>query len=206
VGDDPVGLEAPAGPPSTPASLDDVVASAQSNNPAIAAAQDGVRAAEEGVRRARAEGAPTLAIVADASTVRDAFLPGYRADGASIGVQGRWPIFTGGLTAGKVAEASADRAAAEAALDQARDQTQEAAIDAWQALRTADAVSDAARDQSTAAESALYSVRNEVRVGVKPTLDLLDAEREALAARIAVAQAQGARLVAAYRLKAVIGE
>jgi outer membrane protein len=50
----------------------------------------------------------------------------------------------------------------------------------------------------------LDSVRNEVRVGQKPTLDLLDAEREALAAQSAVIAARGGAVVAAYQLNALL--
>jgi TolC family type I secretion outer membrane protein len=206
VGEEPVGLAPPGEPPATPESLDDAVSAARAGNPGVAAAEAALRAAEAGVRRAQAEGAPTLAVVAEASSVRDQFLPGYRADGGGVGLQGRWPLFTGGLVSGKVSEAKADVRAAEAALDQARAASEEAAIDAWQARRTADQVAQAAADQARAAEAALDSVRNEVRVGARPTLDLLDAEKEALGARIGQLQAEGARTVAAYRLMAAIGK
>jgi TolC family type I secretion outer membrane protein len=205
VGEEPAGLEPPGEPPATPQSLDDAVSAASAGNPGVAAAEDGLRAAEAAVRRAKAEGAPTLALVAQASSVRDQFFPGYQADGAAVGVAARWPLFTGGLVSGKVDEAQAGVRAAEAALDQARAASEEAAIDAWQARQTADRVAEAADDQAKAAEGVLDSVRNEVRVGARATLDLLDAERDALAAKIGQLDAQRARLVAAYRLKAVIG-
>ena len=205
VGEEPIGLEAPGEPPTTPASLDDAVTQARAGNPGVAAAEDAVRAAEAAVRRARAEGAPTLALVAEASSIRDQFLPGYQADGGAVGLQGRWPLFTGGLVSGKVSEAEAGVRAAEAALDQARAASEEATIDAWQARQTADQGAAAADDQAKAAEGALDSVRNEVRVGARPTLDLLDAERDALAAHIGQRLAEGARVVAAYRLMAAIG-
>lgn len=205
VGEEPVGLDAPGEPPATPQTLEDAVEQAKAGAPGVAAAEQAVRAAEAAVRRARAEGAPTLSLVAQASTIRDQFFPGYKADGGAVGVAARWPLFTGGLVSGKVSEAQAGQRAAEAALDQARAASEEAAIDAWQARQTADQVAQAASDQAKAAQSALDSVRNETRVGAKPTLDLLDAEREALAARIGQLQADGARVVAAYRLKAAIG-
>lgn len=205
VGEAPRALEPPSSTPMTPTTLDDAVAEAQAGSPAIMAAKAAVRAAEEGVSRARAEGLPSVSLVAQASTMRDEFLPGYRADGESIGVQGRWALFDGGRVSAKVAEARAKQRDAEAALDAARDQVREDVIDAWQAVRTAGAVAEAAAAQSTAAGAALTSVREEVRVAAKPTIDLLDAEREALAARTADLRARGARLVAAYRLNAVLG-
>ncbi len=51
---------------------------------------------------------------------------------------------------------------------------------------------------------ALESVRNAVRVGQKPTVDLLDAEREALSASSAQVAARGERVVDAYRLIALL--
>ena len=66
------------------------------------------------------------------------------------------------------------------------------------------AVTRAAMDQSTASAAALNSVRHEVRVGQKPTLDLLDAERDALAAESALVLARGDQVVDAYRLNALL--
>lgn len=205
VGEDPVGLELPTALPSPPADVNDAVAKAEAGNPAVAAAQHALDAADDGIRRAKAAGSPTLALVANASSVRDEFLPGYRADGASIGLEGRWSLYSGGLVAGKVGEAAAERRAAQASLDQARSQTEEAAVEAWHALSTARAVAAAAAAEATASDAALASVREEVRVGEKPTLDLLNAERDALAARLGAVRAEAAQVVAAYRLQAVIG-
>ena len=204
VGVDPVGLETPTTPSGLPANVNEAVAKAEAANPTLAAARSALDAADRGVSKARADGAPTIALVASAASVRDRFLPGYRADAAVIGVEGRWALFDG-AHAGRVAEAVSGRAAAQASLDQARDATQEAAIEAWHALATARAVSLAAADQAKAADAALANVREEVRVAEKPTLDLLDAEREALAARIGVLRAEAATVVAAYRLLAVVG-
>jgi outer membrane protein len=71
-------------------------------------------------------------------------------------------------------------------------------------VQTSRALMEAAADQAIAAASVLDSVRNEVRVGQKPTLDLLDAEREALAAQSAVIAARGGAVVAAYQLNALL--
>jgi outer membrane protein TolC len=181
------------------------VASARANNPNLQAARSAAAASAAGVRKARAEGLPSFGIVAEASSVRDQFLPGYRADGGAIGVQGRWAIFSGGLISGRVSEARAAQRSAEAGVDQTRNAVDEAAIDAWHGLHTAEAVSEAAALQAKAADSALDGVKNEVRVGARPAIDELDAEREVLAAKVGAIQAEAARLVAAYRLNAVIG-
>ena len=78
-------------------------------------------------------------------------------------------------------------------------------IDAWQAYQTATRTVDATALRSFAANDALRGTRLEAQVGVKPILAVLDAEREALEAEAADIEAQGMRLVAAYRLNALTG-
>lgn len=204
VGAEPDDLETEVVPPATPASLDEAIATASQSSPLLLAAQAAERAAQAGVRYARAERAPSLALTATASTARDQFFPGYRADGVTVGVQGRWTLFSGGLVSARVDEAGAQLRLAQARLDSARTQVREAVIGAWGDVVTARAVQRAATDQARAATSALDSVRHEVRVGQKPLLDLLDAEREALAAQNAMVAARGEATISTYRLNALL--
>ena len=113
-------------------------------------------------------------------------------------------MFAGGLINARIAEAQSGAVGARSGVDSARAQVREAVVNAWGDVQTARALVEAAMDQAAAAASALDSVRNEVRVGQKPTLDLLDAEREVLAAQSARITAQGAAVAAAYRLNALL--
>lgn len=101
-------------------------------------------------------------------------------------------------------EAVAGASGARARVESARAQVRETVIGAWGDAETSKALLEAALDQAEATASALESVRNEVRVGQKPTLDLLDAQREMLAARSAVVSARGGAVIAAYRLNALL--
>jgi outer membrane protein len=204
VGAEPDALEPLSEVPPTPEALDDAVEEATQSSPTLLAAEASARAADAGVRYAQADRLPTVALTASASTTRDQFFPGYRAEGVTVGVQGRWTLFSGGLVSGRISEARAVVRAAQAAQDVARAQVREAVIGAWQDIQTDRAVAHAASDQSAASASALESVRNEVRVGQKPTVDLLDAEREALAAQDALVIARGQQVVDAYRLNALL--
>lgn len=204
VGAEPEGLEATPAPPPTPLSVDEAMTIALGSSPALLSARAAERAARAGVRAAEGERLPSLALTATASTTRDQFFPGYRADGVTVGVQGRWTLFAGGGINGRVEEARATARAARSGLDMTHAQVREAVVGAWQDVATSRAVSLAASDQATAAASALDSVRHEVRVGQKPTLDLLDAEREALAAESGLIAARGGAVVAAYRLNALL--
>jgi outer membrane protein len=194
----------PPAPP-VPASLAEAVDAADAASPAVAQARAAADAASASVRLARAERMPTVGGFAEASTVADQFFPNYRADGFAVGVRARWQILDGGRTTGRIAEAGAQVRAAEARLRAARDRTREAVISAYQAVRTAEAVVEAAGRQAGAAGEAVDNVGHEVRVGEKSQLDLLDAQREALAAAVQLARARTERVASAYRLNALLG-
>jgi outer membrane protein len=191
--------------PALPATLEEAMDLAMRDNPSLTQAEAGLRQARAAARAARAERLPTVGAFAEAATVRDQFFPDYRADSGTVGIRARWELFSGGRVSGKISEASGEERAAEARLRSVRMHTEEQLISAFQNVRTAQLVEQAAGDQASAAKEALTSVRHEVRVGMKPQLDLLDAEREAIAAEAAAARARADRIVAAYQLLSLLG-
>ncbi|MFT3976275.1 MAG: TolC family outer membrane protein [Sphingomonas bacterium] len=194
----------PANPP-LPGSLDEALDIARANNPALAQAEAALRAARASARGARAERLPTVGAFAEGSTVRDQFFPDYRADAATIGVRARWRLFAGGGISAKIAETDSATRAADARVRAARTAVDEQVIAAFQGVRSAALVEAAAARQALAAAQARDSIRHEVRVGMKPQLDLLDAEREATAAAVGEIRARADRIAAAYRLLALLG-
>lgn len=202
---EPTDLQPLPANPALPATLDEAMDAAMAANPMLAGAEAGLRAAQAAARGARAERLPTIGAFAEAATVRDQFFPGYRGDSATVGIRARWQIFNGGRVSGKVAESDSAVRAADSRVRAARQQTEEQVIAAYQDVRTAQLVELAAGEQTAAAAKALESVRQEVRVGMKPQLDLLDAEREAATAAAGAARAGTDRIVAAYRLLALTG-
>jgi outer membrane protein len=191
--------------PALPATLEEAMETAKRDNPALAQAEAALRQARAAARVARAERLPTVAAFAEAATVRDQFFPDYRADSATVGIRARWELFSGGRVSGKISEASGEERAAEARLRTVRQQLEEQLISAFHNVRTSQLVEQAAGEQANSANEALTSVRHEVRVGMKPQLDLLDAEREAIAAEAAAARARADRIVAAYQLLSLLG-
>jgi len=205
VGVEPVGLSAlPAGP-AAPATLDAAVDIAASKSPAVVQAQAILAAAQAAARSAKSDRLPTVGAFAEASAIRDEFFPDYRANAATVGVRANWRFYNGGRSDGRVAETSADVRAAEARLRSAQSLVEEQVIAAWSGVHATVLIANAADDQARAADAALVSVRHEVRVGMKPQLDLLDAERDAIAAAGNAAQARANRTVIAYRLGALLG-
>ncbi|CCW18549.1 type I secretion outer membrane protein, TolC family [Sphingobium indicum BiD32] len=202
---EPLDLQPLPANPVLPATLDEAMDTAIRNNPALAQSEASLRGAQAAARGARAERLPTVGAFAEGATVRDQFFPDYRADSATVGIRARWELFSGGRVSGKVAETNSRVRAADARARAMRSQVEEQVISAFQDVRTAQLVEQAASDQAAAAIQALDSVTHEVRVGIKPQLDLLDAERESIAAQAGAARAATDRIVAAYRLLSLLG-
>lgn len=191
--------------PTTPPTLDEAMDAATSANPSLAQAEKGIDIARAGVRAAKAESLPTIGAFAEATRTRNQFFPDYRADAVAVGIRGRWTLWAGGRTAAKIHEADARLDGSEARAREARDSLQSAVISAWTGLLTAERMVVASAARTAAANEALRSTRLEAKVGAKPTLAVLDAEREALAAQASEIEAQGQRLVAAWQLNALTG-
>lgn len=191
--------------PIVPPSLDHALDMARASNPAMQQARAGVDVARAAVRAAKAEGLPSVGAFAEAAHVRDQFFPGYKADSVAVGVRGRWTLWAGGRVAAQTRAADADLATSEARLRQADQALEGMVIDAWQGLATARRMTEASRLRRDAAEEALRGTRLEAQVGARPTLAVLDAEREAIEAEAALLQAEGMQTVAAWRLNALSG-
>lgn len=186
--------------------LDEALARALDQSPALKQAEAGLKAARGQALAARGSWLPSISAFAEAASVRDQFFPGYTADSRTIGLRALWQISAGGRELARIREANAGERSAAAQLQSARDQIREAVISATEGVRTASRVALAAARRLTAAEDALTSVRAEVRVGQKTQTDLLDAERAQIAAAAALEEARTNRVVAAYQLRAVLGE
>lgn len=191
--------------PPIPPTLDQALDMARTSNPALRQAKAGVDVARAGVRSARAEGMPTVGAFAEAAHVRDQFFPGYKADSVAVGLRGRWTLWAGGRVAAQTRAADADLDGSEARLRQADEALEGMVIDAWQGLITARRMTAASELRSIAAAEALRGTRLEAQVGAKPTLAVLDAEREGIEAEAALLQAQAMQTVAAWRLNALTG-
>ena len=114
-------------------------------------------------------------------------------------------MWAGGRVSSQTRAADADLDASEARLRQAELTLAGMVIDSWQGLATARRMTDASRLRRDAAAEALRGTQLEARVGAKPTLAVLDAEREAIEADAALLQAEGMQTVAAWRLNALTG-
>ncbi|MBA4286695.1 MAG: hypothetical protein C0434_14300 [Xanthomonadaceae bacterium] len=190
--------------PAVPASLADALA--------VAAATPAVRAAEADARAARAQIAaeqaghlPKLSLEGEANDADDSTFTYDRQTYWSVQLKATLPIYAGGAVSSRVSAARAHAEAADATADDTRRAAQEAIAQAWSLYRAADQVIAAYQAEVTASELALDSVRRELDVGTRTTLDLLDAQRDLLAATVNLAGSRHDRSLAALQLLGATG-
>lgn len=206
IGADPTGLEgARAVVDKLPSTIDNAIQVGLYEHPAIVAASFSEESAAFAVK------------VAEGSLLPDLSLQGsveYNSEPAStitsttsatlLGVLSI-PIYQRGLEYSNVRSAKQTRAQRRLEIDVARDEVRAAILSAWGSLQSATASIESANAQARAAQIALDGVREEARVGQRTTLDVLDAEQEALDARVSVVIAERDRVVASYALLSAVG-
>jgi outer membrane protein len=167
--------------------------------------QHEVRVADLAIEGARASYRPTISLEGQYSETFQAPTPNAEGESASIGLSLSMPIFTGGQLSSverqAIAQASATRSAL---LQQVRVNVQIMGV-AWSDYRIAGAQIASARQRIASAEVALEGVRQEADLGVRTTLDVLDAEQDLLDARINLIEAQTSLFVAAYSVLSAAG-
>ncbi|HEY0975144.1 MAG TPA: TolC family outer membrane protein [Solimonas sp.] len=204
VGQTPATLDDGWAVPPLPASRDEALQWAGAAPPVLAAAAD-ARGAQARVKLAQGGHRPSLSLEAQANT-RDNTEFGYeRLDTWQALVKLSLPIYQGGAVDAQIAQARAQAAQVEALAVDTQRAARESALEAWELWQAAQLAVPAYEAQVNAAELAADAVRKELDVGTRTTLDLLDAERERLAARVNLASSQRDRALAAYRLLAVCG-
>ena len=163
--------------------------------------------ADREVARNRGGHHPTLDAVAAYSVNNNQNFGFAQADttSASVGLELNIPIYQGGLTSSRVREAVANQEKARQDLENA---TREASLQARQAWLNVD--SGAARVRAleqalTSTQAQLDSTKLGLEVGVRTSLDVLDAEQQVLSARRDLAGARYAYLLSALSLKAAVG-
>jgi outer membrane protein len=203
------GRELARGPTLGP--LDPWLSQAQTGNPAIRSQLLAVELAKQEAGKFSRRASATVDLVAQAGRDRlsgsgDFGSASNSGSNRMIGIQLAVPLFSGGYRDAKEAEALslAERAAAE--LDRTRQQVAQQVRAAWLGLSVgAERVRalDEARAASVARAAATQTGRD---VGQRTTLDLLNAESDAAAARLALAQGRVVLLLDRLRLAALVGQ
>lgn len=213
IGDDPGKLQ--AGQPLAkmlPRTLDQAIAVAAGDHPAIVATEHLVDAAGFTVKST--EGRLLPQITASAGVQRNYTntegLPGVNSgDGtfnsATVGATLSIPIYTGGRTSAQIRQSKESLGQARIQVDVSRDQVRQAVVSAWTQYVAARESVTANREQVAAQQLALNGVIEERNVGQRTTLDVLDAQADVITAQINLASSERDVVVASYAIVSAVG-
>lgn len=214
VGSPPDALETPPALPGLPANPEEAVSLALADNPDILAAQKEVEATGYDVRVAQATRLPTLSAFTRGSYTNYLGTLGSSIPGVSIaqtqrqasaGVSLTLPLYQGGAPSARVRQAQARQSQAmenEVGTERGVIAQARSAYASWQASQEVIRSSQAAVDAATLS---LEGVRAENSVGSRTILDILDAERELLNAKVTLVSARRNAYVAGFTLLAAMG-
>ncbi|HZG33528.1 MAG TPA: TolC family outer membrane protein [Sphingopyxis sp.] len=213
VGDAPVDLQQPPALPNLPATAEDAVAIALTNNPDIDAANQLVNASRADIGVARASRLPKLSATTSAGYTNNlSSIPPENTtsenvtNSAQAGLSLTIPIFQGGRPAAQVRQAqSRTSQAIENYVAVERDviaQTR-GAYAAWQANER---IITATQQAVGANALSLEGVRAENSVGTRSILEILNAEQEYLNTQVQLVSARRNSYVAAFSLLAAMGK
>ncbi len=219
VGQNPGDLEAePSLETFLPPAVEDAFDAAEQNNAQILGAQYAERASAARVALARSSRLPTVtasgSVGFTGTTAQQSFLPPTGAGGAfddyQRSVSGRVsvsvPLFTGGLISSQVRASQERNNADRQSIEETRRSVLRTVSQAWNSLIGARANLTANEEQVRAARIAFEGVRQEAQVGLRTTLDVLNAEQELRNAELSLVSARHDEYVAAAVLLSAMGK
>ena len=170
--------------------------------------QDAAKLAEQEVERANAGHLPTLDAVASyGSSYSNGGTSGVGNDlqNATIGLQLQIPLYQGGAISSKARQAVLNKQKALDDIEIARRQTDLETQRAYFNLNTSIAQVKALEQALTSSQSQLDSTKLGYEVGVRTSVDVLNAQQQLFAAKRDLLQARYAYLVNIIRLKTATG-
>jgi outer membrane protein len=196
-------------PPTLPANPEEWVTVADAQHPTVRRARVGLDVAQLETSKARAGDLPTVAAVASVG-------PGYaRGSGvfrdgsttsASVGLQLRMPLYTGGLTQNRISETLSLEEKSRNDLEAARRGVAQATRVAWFGVQSGQAQVKALEAAESSTKLALEATQLGYRVGVRVNLDVLNAQRELFTTQRDLARARYDVLVGSLRLRQASGQ
>ena len=198
---EPVPLKAESG------NIDDWAARATQGNLQAEIQRIAKAIADQEIERNRAGHYPTLDAVAGYTVNNHQNFGNLQIDSrvATVGVELNLPIYQGGLVNSRVREAVANQEKARQDLEAATRDAGLQARQAWLNVSSGAARVKALEQALTSTQAQLDSTKLGLQVGVRTSLDVLNAEQQVFSARRDLAGARYAYLLAGLSLKAAVG-
>ena len=209
IGEEPGPLAPPPPIPELPNGVEAAIEIALGDNPDINAARFAERAANEAVKGVYGRLKPQVSIVGTAAAQEtfdyEDFQAGTRDTSLTAFAQATVPLFEGGLVRSQVRSAKLERSRARSQIDALERQIRAQVAQAYFGYQASLKAIEASIRQEEAAEIAYEGAKEELAVGVRTTLAVLDQEQELFEARLNVVRAERDAYVAAHQLLRAMG-
>ena len=205
IGELPVELIWPKALQALPGTEEEAREIARAAHPDIHAAIFIERAARSEVEAITGELLPEISLNASLSRSDESSSRESTSEAAEIAASLTVPLYQSGAVYSRVREAKERVGQRRVEVEQSQRDVLDEVTRAWEALMTARAQITAFNAQVAASRVALEGVNQEALVGLRTTLDVLDAEQELFVARVNLVRAQRDEIVSAYWLKQSIG-
>ncbi|WP_249138173.1 TolC family outer membrane protein [Phenylobacterium montanum] len=198
-----------------PATIDEAFAIADKNNGGILAADFAEQGAAARVAEAKSANRPTVSIragIGASSTLQESkslsfglVKLGVYQENVTASAVLTQPLFTGGLNSSRIREALEDENVQRIAIETARRTAVQQVSQAWNQLLAARAGAVSNQKQVDADQVAWEGTRQEAQVGLRTTLDVLNAEQELHNAQLALVNSKHDQYVASAGLLNAMG-
>lgn len=206
VGRPPVQLAEPPAAPALPGTLEEAISTAANANPNLVAALAQEKAGEKGVDVARGALSPRFDLVGNAGMIETYQDQTFRDTNVGLSAEFRFPLFNGGLLESKTRSAQLDADKARYQRMAIERQVTQQTTTTWHQVIAAREQITASTSRVAAAQIALEGATQELAVGTRITLDVLDQERELLEARLGQVDAERQYYIAVHQLLAAMGQ
>lgn len=193
--------------PPEPDNIDEWVKTALDKNLSLIAAEKSMQIASEEVNRQRAGHYPTLDLVASKTKLKDGSFSTttYDNEDTSVTLQLNVPIFSGGLTSSKTAQAKYNKMQAREQYEEARRSTERQTRSAFLTLMANISQVKAYKQALASSETALEATRAGFEVGTRTAVEVLNSQQEVYRSRSNLARARYDYLLQNLRLKQAAG-
>ena len=206
VGEYPRDLKVPKAVNGLPATLEEAMMLAQRNNPGIKAAESELAAAEAGRKQAKGVFYPRFDLELGATRNNDTDGSIGANDDESAVIRMTYNIYRGGADRARLNEAEAREFAARELLNSTKRLVEEDVTLIWNELQDIQMRQEFLAAHVSATEEVLVVYREQLNLGKRTLLDLLDIQNELLRAKIAQVSGYYLELLARYRVLASTGK
>ena len=182
-----------------PATIEEAVGLARTNNPLVREASADVDAAHSLADSAKGDLFPKIGVAVNGRYGED--LDGFRGTTKDVEAKAflRWNVFDGGINRAKYQEMVHRASQARYRLYDVSRQAEEDVRKAWTELRTQTVVSEQLDKQSRVSDDLLLSYRSQFNVGRRSLLDVLDAQNTRYNVQIRLETARFSQIFARYQ-------